>query len=652
MLVEFVYFQAFRKKMSQLISFFVYKKLCLAEEKIMSFLFSIVLFSLPFIFYVEGGACNGLSDGSSRRTRSTTKSHQGPCAKKYGDLSGVHGNFPECQCNQQRGETNRVEQCFNRRICKKECEKKAQEYSYTCNEVSRELNNACESQCESNPTIPVPKEMKGSCIAESTQTIKSRLEYSCKEAVGHIKGPGILICPYGDINNPCGDFCNRQIPQDLSEICEDTTTRDGFKACWEGLQTQVNSALPQNPNKLPDGFSWQQCALNMPCAQKIEVAFNSVFRECESLKNKAKVCCDDPVKCPDQGSAAFNNQGLFRDVGSVASGMAEKCRQIKEKFSSVGNVAQKMADQCRSSASNCVQSCDKEVADNLQYMFRQTCAFDLVEESVYDRNHHTCSAELIRKYVYRYKKEITPLFSECEGAGRKADQLAQSAESILKSALSAARCEEEASGGIGTADPSQQVQAGRLIGGAGGPSNQLKIEDPALKWSAKEKDKPLKMGNEGGGASSRSLSAADDLESSSAPSAGGKSQAAGQSGKTGAAGKKGAGKTITGGGGSTTTAAHSAGTLDQKNQLGKKAQAADKTKGKAAGKEQTDKLALRQFAGKGSKNQKGQLSWDQIKPRQNLNTRISAFGSPHDNIFQRISNRIIVLCRQEKLHCP
>ena len=49
----------------------------------------------------------------------------------------------------------------------------------------------------------------------------------------------------------------------------------------------------------------------------------------------------------------------------------------------------------------------------------------------------------------------------------------------------------------------------------------------------------------------------------------------------------------------------------------------------------------------GAENGQG-LSWDKIKP-DNLHKRVSSFGSLHDDIFKRISDRIFVMCSTNKL---
>ena len=78
----------------------------------------------------------------------------------------------------------------------------------------------------------------------------------------------------------------------------------------------------------------------------------------------------------------------------------------------------------------------------------------------------------------------------------------------------------------------------------------------------------------------------------------------------------------------------------------------NKTQNKVTDKEKKDKNSLRQFTktnGQRQNNNTHQISWNKLKPRKDLNIKVSSFGSAHDNIFERISNRILFMCRMEKL---
>ncbi len=109
--------------------------------------------------------------------------------------------------------------------------------------------------------------------------------------------------------------------------------------------------------------------------------------ECENLKTKATVCCEDPLKCVDKTSA-----GLFINTGvNTAGGMADICQTAKERFGDMRNAGQKMAEQCRSSATACTKAC--KTADKIRTKCHEICNFDLLKENNYNHKTHTCSEE-------------------------------------------------------------------------------------------------------------------------------------------------------------------------------------------------------------------------------------------------------------------
>ncbi len=79
---------------------------------------------------------------------------------------------------------------------------------------------------------------------------------------------------------------------------------------------------------------------------------------------------------------------------------------------------------------------------------------------------------------------------------------------------------------------------------------------------------------------------------------------------------------------------------------GSKARTMEKTK-----LAKNNKLGLREFSKvKNSQQVKNTgLSLRDIQSIRNLNTKVSSFGSPHDDIFKRISNRIELLCITDQI---
>lgn len=588
----------------------------------------------------------------------TSDSEQrGKCTRALTDIrnSEGFGHLKSCDCGEGLPNLGILCDCV-KSACVSHCENSVSQKMFGCEEVKGAVQRNCKGKCGNSYlyVIEDDAEAKQACTDKNKAILKNQLTNYCNatrvQAISNLR-PGKLICPEGDASNTkCGEFCDGQIKgylKNIQQICGDITTKSGFGDCQGALQSQVDQNLPTNPDQLiRQGFSWQKCAFGMPCAQEIESAFNTVLQQCNNLKAKATLCCDDPVKCVDAGKA---NQALFSDLSSAPTGMAEKCRLIKETFGEVGNVGQKMASQCREKASACVQGCGEQITNNFRNKFHQICTFDIMKEETYNRATHTCSPDLVNTYVKKYKGELATLVAQCEVEGQKSNNLAQSADEVLKSALSGAQCEEQAQGGVDIPSAPQPGagQTGFSSGAAGATTSSITAE-PTLTWrDPGKKDKPM-SGSEGGGASS-SRDAAGGLSENIEGSQPGLEGGTRHSNKKGTSEKD---KNVIGGGG----AGSVAGGVGQKLQgpAGKLKKPGDKSgKTKEGAEEEIDKLSQRQFAKTGSGDQNsGVPSWTKIKPRQNLNTRISAFGSPHDDIFKRISDRITLLCRQEKLHCP
>ena len=277
--------------------------------------------------------------------------------------------------------------------------------------------------------------------------MKKELTENCYNQIRQIQAqkPGAeLVCPEGD----CNGFCESAAQSQDMRSCSGITNEQGYESCLEGSARQLSQSLPQgNPARLPEGFAWENCDLGKFCEQSLQIVFNKTVMECSALKEQAVTCCEKPLECADQ-----NSLKLFAKPGAGPAGdIAKICRTAKEKLGNIGDTGQKMAEKCRNSAVHCGRACGQKTGQMTQ-SFYEVCAFDLSKEQAYDPAQHTCSKSMIEKYITAYREQLSPVFSSCETTGLKSKVLAQSAEEILKSALSALRCEQQAGGG-GSARP-------------------------------------------------------------------------------------------------------------------------------------------------------------------------------------------------------
>ena len=279
-----------------------------------------------------------------------------------------------------------------------------------------------------------------SCAEENKDQLQADLAKSCKDKIGELnRSRGAkLICR----GNDCNDYCD-MVSRKEANGCEDMNTSKGYQKCKNDILNAMN--LPINPSHLPNSFSWgnNKCDIGSGCEREIAAVFNKAQKQCQSLKNNVFLCCDDPLKCMDT-----NNQQLFNSLSKKSGltvGISEHCRRVKEKLGDIGKVAQKMATRCEAAIVSCQESCGVRITESLQ-VFNRYCSLDLSKESSYDRNKHTCSRLLISRYIPEYMKlSTTPV--QCKSKKERAELMVQSAEESLRSALSAAKCEEQARAG-------------------------------------------------------------------------------------------------------------------------------------------------------------------------------------------------------------
>ena len=459
------------------------------------------------------------------------------------------------------------------------------------------------------------------------------------------------------------------------------------------------------------------------CEQKIADAFSKATTECNNLKDKAILCCDEPLKCTDEETQKLLDS--INKQGASSSGISENCRKVKEKFSDIGNIVQKMAAKCDTIISSCKEHCNTQITETVPSVFNKYCSLDLNTEVSYDHNEHTCSEDLINNYVGKYIKELAPIPAQCESKQEKANQMAQSGEEVLKSALSAAKCEEQARGGQ---PPSNDTQANTGAGGTmKGPMASPPVPEDDLhsaslpggtKGRAYEQGLENGVSDESGGGSTWSAKAAQSKQSP------GQSTAASRAlpSKTGSPNNKNANskniaetdpknpkdiaenksdeksKDIENDDSKVSDkniAENDPKNIDKKEQASqskeKKAkEASNKTKKKgffsklkalfskdkerdvasnkdnptkkdqkkeqkkeAAKKDKKNKkdgISLRKFTKADAKKEQKKIPhWTQIKPQSNIHAKTSKYGSPHDNIFKRISTRITFMCRTDRI---
>ena len=571
-------------------------------------------------------------------------------------------NISECQCEVDTTKKE-ITDCFEIAACKRDCVNDVSQRGSVverCNDIRNYSDAFCKEKCARNVAFNMDTIQKTSEFTDCIRDQERELQAECGTHIANIKGPkgAQLVC-----ENGCESFCGERVGQMMSsDYCGNHIANSaGFENCNTAIRNKLAQELSSSP--LPPGLSWQKCAYGMPCAAEIKMAFNQAEQECNNLKSKATICCEDPLKCAEAGSS-----DLFKSSGAVAGGITENCKQIQEKLNNIGSVTQQMADKCKSTASSCVQVCTQQISENFLAVFDKYCNFDLTTEQTYDRDKHTCEGSLVSDYVREYQNTLASIPGQCELVGQKSEQLKQSAEEVLRSSASGQKCAEQASVGTSESEPSPQAPTQMAVLGPESPSVKASAPNNSLRWNPGKGEKVKEniiSGASGGSskkasrrASKNQVQRANVGERKAPPPPAKKKKgflsrllsAFGGSKKDKEKQKEGA--TVSGG-------PQAASSSNNANVGGggrdiAKAQKDLAEKDKTKEDKKTKEYASRKFTKAGTKKDPtkkvGSVLDRGITPRDISSVKLGKYGSPHDNIFERLSHRIITLCRQKRIN--
>ena len=318
----------------------------------------------------------------------------------------------------------------------------------------------------------------------------------------------------------------------------------------------------------------------------------------------------------------------------------------------MGRVSQQMAQQCQQQAETCSKSCSQAILHYIQRPFFETCAFDLNQPEEYDPARHTCAEDMIDKYRDQYQKDLVPLLAQCAEEGKKAQNLSQAGEKLLKSALSAQQCQQQVSAGLGKPSANSPASA-----------TASKNKDITARASNKPQlNLPTAQSGFSGSTPSSSDSSSSSLQENGHPVAGQRPVGGGFNHKAGSvsAGKLSAVLTKrklsaikTG----SVTMNQGGRGLSGSNTFGTNTNSAKDPKKDLNGNKLVQKSGPANSAQNATSTQDSDLAkaknnpYLKHTPRNVSSAVLDPFGSPHDNIFERITNRMTLMCRQKVLDC-
>ena len=652
--------------------------------------FFVYLCFIIVCFFGANGA-NGADDKFRTSGGDTGAGGKDVCQEEKNRISEQLKIDCPCKGDNEEATLRGLRQCVQDE-CEKQCEDHIRDNLSACFDGSSyqaSPDSFCRNSCQypENGKLPVFNsasreiaQAKKKCAQRNWETIQSNLTKQCKRYLTQLsQGRGTLICPGGNAQTPgCKDFCKRAVADiaensgqrgDCSE--DEITKRDGPKDCSQQMNQSIQQALPKDMAKdfAQKGFSFQQCDLGMPCEQDLQQYFQMGLNQCKKLATKAKTCCSDPLKCLPGGTGA--SQRLFTHAGiSAQNSISQNCAQLKNQLKHTGQVSQQMANQCRKSAENCSQSCTQIIVSHIQQPFFNICTFDLNQPESYDPTRHTCAKEMIQQYTTQYQKELVPLLSQCTTEGQKSQNLASTAQELLKSALSAQQCQQSVSAGLATGDtPPNPATLTQKQGGDNPPNpttltqkqeGNLHSQLPHLPSMLAPPEGYALPGQkvQQGPTAPRYLKGAGGYPSigGTGPSPeGGWNK---NSPKRGLSAIKGAKHTsITKGlgsgtqqGGSLLPSLKGTGTSPKTHLKGDKNM--EKEEHTQPPSTDLDKASPLAVANAKTHQAQGLENNPYLKkPLYNRNSMLDPFGSPHDDIFKRITNRITIMCLKKELDC-
>ncbi len=414
---------------------------------------------------------------------------------------------------------------------------------------------------------------------------------------------------------------------------------------------------------------------NMNCEVELEQALEEAVNTCSELRNEALKCCHEPEKCVGGGFArTLGSLGKGYTMIQGMKGREEACEAIQATHGMYGGMQGTMAAQCTSKADSCSQKCGDEV-EKVVTAFKNACDYDPRTNQKYNAEEHICDENLFTKYVKQYKTgyskdgeqiKIGAVPKQCERTGKEANRRIYDMSTNLGTSLLAgmkacghntptpeppptAGCPpycgttSTTDGGPGFQPPPPPL-AGEVRGG-GGPKKNPKdpFSDPTPEMPANPFDQDMPDMGEPAPTPGKGSKGMGGLISSASSGGGGGSSLGGGGGSGGG-----------GGGGQPAGGRPSA---VKKNKIlmgyhgGKFAgygggnSARSKRAGRSSGSDRKGKNAGKRGLAK--------LNLKKLLPKQGkfMNHKIGKFGSPHDDIFKRMSDRIQWMCRTGKIPC-
>ena len=531
------------------------------------------------------------------------------------------------------------------------------------------------------------------CVVKSKQRYVERYETICKKKIKEISARHnrTLLCKKDatKTDTGCDQYCNKRgnthhgselKPDEIANIYSINSITEmrylALAATNEVLDPKImknveqfisgNGVITQAAQQ--EGVHWLcKKGAGMACESRLNEALNNAVKSCADLQTQAQECCHNPEQCAGGGLAnAFGSLGKMHVGLSTLKGRKEFCQAVEQAHGMYGGMQGAMAAQCQNRANTCTRECNQYVDAVLQ-AFKTACNYNPHSKGIYNVNKHSCDQDLFKYYmaIYNGKNEkqikIANVPKECQSTGRESNRRIQDMNTNLATSLLASvdECGQESKDWESSENPELPDPSGTTPQGPAGPGIQI----PNV---------PVPNVNLGGGGDSKDKKktsalpfpenpsvqeAANPFETEPELGEGEPVEGKGtgrMGGLLGGSGSGGGGFGLGGGGGSPGKRNNRGGSPSEKKKKILFGYKGGKFAGYSGGSGSSS-------AGGGSRGRSSRsitsskrktLDLDKLFPKgKQLNHKIGKYGSPHDDIFKRMSDRIQWMCRTNKLNC-
>ena len=412
----------------------------------------------------------------------------------------------------------------------------------------------------------------------------------------------------------------------------------------------------------------------MACESKLKMALEDAVNSCAELQSAAQECCHNPESCVGGGLAtALDSLGKLHVGLSAFKDRQAQCDAVQQTHGLYSGMQGAMAAQCTNKANKCVRECQQKV-DKVSELFHAACG-EYPTSDVSNNSQLTCDQDFFTDYKKEYTSSNNPkqinissVPDKCKTSGKEAnrrinDMTTNAGTSLLASMEECGWDGENFDFSYSGGPTGMEVLPGetdtKTTGNNTGGGIQIPdLPDPTatVGGGGNEEEEKRKRASLGDLNNPQAVSPFDiepgpgEEEKEGPPAPAGKM--GGLLGGTGGGGGGGLGGL--GGGGSAGGRGKAGGKGANKGKKVLLGYRGGKFKGYGGG--GSNASGGNRGRSRRGVNKRGRklsaVDLKKILPKgKQLNNKIGKYGSPHDDIFKRLSDRIQWMCRTKRINC-